>query len=153
MKTKKLVLAGLIALIVMPFVAAEAADKELTLAAIESDRQQLVALAVQPSKEQDPQFWDTYWAYRKEVTALNERTKKVITEYADGYASLTDEQATRLVKEAAAIDAARAAAKKECTAKMQKILLPKQVLRFLQIENKMDALIGLDLVAAIPFDV
>jgi hypothetical protein len=152
MTFKKLILAALIVIVGLPCVADTKRDTQLTLEVIQAERKELVEAAVRPSPQQETKFWDTYRAYRSDVADLNNRAVKLIEEYAESFGALTDDQALRMAKEAAAIDVGRVRARKKCVKKLQSILIPKQVVRYLQIEAKMDAVMRLEMAAHIPFN-
>ncbi len=57
-----------------------------------------------------------------------------------------------MLKEAAKIEVERVEARQKIVKKLRKILIPKQIVRFLQIENKMDAIMNLDRAINIPFN-
>lgn len=126
-------------------------DTQMTLAVVQAQRKELVQAAVQPAPQQEKAFWDTYWAYREDIANLNNRSIKLVEEYTASYAALDDAQSERMIKEATAIDVARVEARQKCVKKLQTILIPKQVVRFLQVEAKMDALVALEAAIAIPF--
>jgi len=149
---KKILTSLLSLLICIPFFAsASDEDDQFNLAKIQADRKLIVETVVQPSPQQSKAFWDAYWAYRETIANLNTRSIKLIKEYTDSYAALNDDQALRMLKEAAVIEVKRVEARKTVVKKLEKILVPKQLVRFLQIENKMNAVIGLDMAITIPF--
>ena len=158
MKTQRLLLAGLIVLMALPVAAQKkgtpdtSMETQLTLAQIQAERKELVEAMVEPTPEQGKPFWDAYFKYRTEVANLDNRSASLIKEYGDSYGALNDDQALRMLKEATAIDTERAAAKKSAAKKMQKILSPRQMVRWIQIENKMDAILAFQLAVEIPLD-
>jgi len=148
---KKFILSLLAFVMCVPVFAADSDDVQLTLARIQAERKEIVEAVVKPSPQQSKAFWDTYWAYRETIANLNNRSAELIKEYSDSYAALNDDQALRMLKEASKIELERVEARQKVVKKLEKILVPKQVVRFLQIENKMDAVIGLDMAINIPF--
>ena len=124
----------------------------LTLAQVQADRRAIIEATVEPSPQQAEDFWQTYWVYRGRVGVLNDRTVKVIEEYKASHASLTDDRAAALVNEMLEIEQERSELKQEYVKKFQKILIPKQVVRWYQTENKMDAVIRAAMAVSIPFD-
>ena len=149
---KKILLVCLGLTLCLPAFAAASDDGDLTLARIQSERKVLVEGIVKPSPQQSKAFWDAYWAYRETVANLDNRSKKLIDEYEKSFAALNDDQAERMLKEAAKIEVERVEARQKIVKKLRKILIPKQIVRFLQIENKMDAIMNLDRAINIPFN-
>jgi DNA-directed RNA polymerase subunit F len=84
--------------------------------------------------------------------AINQRIGKMIESYAADYQakSLTDEKAKKLVEEMVAIEKAEAAMKGTYAPKLAKVLPQVKVARYLQIENKIRALVKYELAGAVP---
>jgi hypothetical protein len=97
-------------------------------------------------------FWPIYDAYQKDLQGLNDRLSKTILAYADAYnnKTLTDEQAMSLANAALAIDQDEVTMRKSYAAKLSGVLPGKKVARYLQIENKIRAVIRYDMAANIP---
>jgi len=64
--------------------------------------------------------------------------------------SVTDAKAKALMDEALAIEAAELALKKSCLGRLDGVIPAMKAVRYLQIENKIRALIRFDLAANIP---
>lgn len=149
---KKSLMAGIIvALLVVPLCAAEK-SVGLTLAQIEAERKAMIEEVVAPSQQQAEAFWKNYWQYRGGVKLLTDRTLEVIEEFNSADFSLTGKRSAAMVLEIMNIEKRRAALKQSHVKEFQKILIPKQVVRWYQIERKMDAVIRADLALAIPFN-
>ena len=88
-------LAGLAA----PAYAQSATDIELTRANIQTARQAIIASAMELTDDESLAFWPAYRDYRVEMARLGDRLVKVITEFVSAKATLSDEQATRLLDE------------------------------------------------------
>ena len=76
----------------------------------------------------------------------------MIKGYADAYnaKSMTDDGAKKMVAEYVAIEKAEAAMKESYVPKLDKVLPAKKVARYLQIENKIRAMVKFDLAGGIP---
>ena len=148
---KSVMLGIIIALLVVPLCAAEK-SVGLTLAQIEAERKAIVAEVVAPSEQQAEEFWKTYWQYRGGVKLLTDRTLEVIEEFnATGW-SMSGNRSAALTIEVMDIEKRRTALKQSRLKEFQKVLNPKQVVRWYQIERKMDAVIRADLALTIPFN-
>jgi len=119
---------------------------------IKADKKLLVASNMELSDAEAKGFWPIYDAYQKDLQQLNGRLGKVIVEYADAYNAntLTDDQAKKLTSEAIAVDAAEAKQRQTYAGKLAKLLPGKKVARYLQIENKIRAVVRYELAARIP---
>ena len=95
-------------------------------------------------------FWPAYRDYRVDMARLGDRLVKVITEFTAVEASLTDEQATRLLDEYLDIKAKEVSVKKKHVAVFRKLLPAPKVTRFFQLEHKLDAVVNFELAATIP---
>ncbi len=142
----------LIALAAGPVSAEIHLDTRLTMADVENDRKTMVMATVAPSPQQSKEFWEIYDAYREEMGELNTRNAKVVEEYVASYAALNDDQAEDMLKELTKVEIKKVKTRQKYAKKLGKVLIPKQLLRWLQTENKMDATIALAAAALIPLD-
>jgi hypothetical protein len=83
---------------------------------------------------------------------VGKRRIKLITDYADSIKNenLSDAEALRILKEFLSIERLKLTRREEYIPKFQKVLPPKKVVLFFQIENKLDAVLNFDLAKAIP---
>jgi hypothetical protein len=93
-----------------------------------------------------------YDAYQKELGKLNLRVGKVIHEYADAYnkGSVPNDTAKKLLKETLAIDEAELKLRKTSADKIGKVLSATKTARYIQIENKIRAVLKMELAENIP---
>jgi hypothetical protein len=82
--------------------------------------------------------------------ALNDEKLKGIQEFAANYATLTDAMADSLATRALDIESRRTALKQKYHTRLKAALSPRTAARFLQIENQIQLLIDLQIVAALP---
>jgi len=139
-------LAGLAA----PAHAQSATDIELTRANIQTARQAIIASAMELTDDESLAFWPAYRDYRVEMARLGDRLVKVITEFVSAKATLSDEQATRLLDEYLDIKAKDISVKKKYAGVFRKLLPAPKVTRFFQLENKLDAVVNYDLAKTVP---
>ena len=125
-------------------------DIEVTRADIQADRKAIVAVNLPLTDAQADAFWPVYREYRGEMDKIGDRTVKMISDYATNFDSLTDEQAASLVKEFFAIQNELLTVKNKYAPRFSKVLPSKSVMRFYQIENKLDTIIMMNLAAQIP---
>jgi len=123
---------------------------EITRGEIRSGREALALVIVQPMEDQKRPFLYVYRTYMKKTQQLNDRIEKLIDEYVASEVSLTDDQAIRMTKEAAEIDADRVKALVTMIYSLRADLTGKQMARLMQGELKMNAIIDVVLAAAIP---
>jgi hypothetical protein len=119
---------------------------------VKADKKLLVASNMGLTESEAKAFWPVYDQYQKDLGAMNERMVKMIKSYADAYnaKSMTDGGAKKLTDEFIAIEKAETAMKESYVPKLSKVLPPRKVARYLQIENKIRALVKYDLAGQIP---
>jgi hypothetical protein len=119
---------------------------------IKADKKLLVAANMGLTESEAKGFWPVYEAYQKDLAALNQRIGKLIEGYSEDYRAntMTDEKAGKLVDEYVAIGKAEAKLKESYVPKLNKVLPPKKVARYLQVENKIRAVVNYELAGEIP---
>ena len=119
---------------------------------IKADKKLVVATNMELTESEAKAFWPVYDQYQKDLGAINERIVKMIKSYADAYnaQSMTDDGAKKLIAEFVSIEKAEAAMKESYVPKLSKVLPAKKVARYMQIENKIRALVKYELAGEIP---
>jgi len=119
---------------------------------IKADKKLLVATNMELTETEAKGFWPIYEQYQKELQRINQRIAKLLDSYAEDARSksLTDDKAKKLIDEAAAIDQTEANLKSAYAPKLSKALPVKKVARYLQIENKIRAVVKYDLAQGVP---
>jgi polyhydroxyalkanoate synthesis regulator phasin len=119
-------------------------------AEIQADRQAVVAANLSLTETEGAAFWPLYREYRGEMAKVGDRLQKLIQDYAKTYESATAEQAKAMVDEMMSIQRAELKVKESYLPRFRKVIPELKVARLLQIENKIDILIRLELADAIP---
>jgi polyhydroxyalkanoate synthesis regulator phasin len=119
---------------------------------VKADKKLLIATNMELTEAEAKGFWPVYEGYQKKLTAINQRMVKLIESYAADYQAntLTDEKAKKLTDELVAIGKAEAELQAASVPKLSKVLPPKKVARYLQIENKIRAVVKYELANAVP---
>jgi len=119
---------------------------------IKADKKLVVAANMELTESEANAFWPVYDAYQKHLQKINQRIIALLESYADDARkkSLTDDKAKKLIDEAIAIDQAEANIKSGYAPKLSKALPAIKVARYLQIENKIRAVIKYDLAQGVP---
>jgi hypothetical protein len=100
--------------------------------------------------EESQGFWPLYNQYRSEVSAVQNKRVKVITDYAAKYQTLTDSDARKLLEEYLDYEAAVLKLRERYVSRFAKVLPGTKLARFFQIESKLDALTDLTIANNIP---
>ena len=119
---------------------------------VKADKKLVVAANMQLTEAEAKTFWPVYDQYQKDLTAINQRIVKLIGSYAADYRAntMTDEKAKKLTADYVAIEKAEAKLQESYVPKLSKVLPAKKVARYLQIENKIRALVKYELAGEIP---
>jgi len=119
---------------------------------IRADKKLVVASNMELTESEAKAFWPIYEQYQKDLQKINQRMASLLDSYADDFRkkSLTDDKAKKLINEAVAIDKAEADLKSTYAPKLSKVLPTRKVLRYLQIENKIRALVKYDIAQGVP---
>ena len=117
---------------------------------IKADKKLLVATNMELTESEAKNFWPIYEDYQKDLQKINERLIKALHSYAADYKnkSMTDEK--KLTDEYLSTEQAEVKLKSSYVPKLSKALPATKVARYLQIENKIRAVIKYDLAAMVP---
>ena len=121
---------------------------------IKADKKVVVAANMNLTDAEAMTFWPLYEGYQKELEQINQRLGKTITAYADAYnagkGEISNDQAKKLLGEALAIEGSEVKLRQSYAAKLGKVLPGTKVVRYLQIESKIRAIVKFELAAQIP---
>lgn len=119
---------------------------------VKADKKLVVAVNMGLSEAESKGFWPVYDAYQKDLEKVNERLAKLILNYADAYnrGAVPNETARKLLDEALAIEEAELKLKRAYVPKLQKVVPQWKVARYLQLENKIRAVVRYELAAGVP---
>jgi hypothetical protein len=129
---------------------ADEASLEILRETLRSNKKALVDVNLALSDAEARAFWPVYDRYQKELAAVQDRLVQVIETYRANFGSLTDEQANQLVRDYLAVDRDRAEVRRAYLGPISEALPGRKVMRFYQIENKIDAVLRYELAATIP---
>ena len=133
-----------------PALAQTRSDVEVTRADIQADRKAIVADNLPLTDAQGAAFWPVYQEYRTEMSKIGDRALKLVNDYASGYETLTDAQASTLITEHLAIQKDVVKVKEKYRPRFEKAIPAKLALRFYQIENRLDTIMQVEVLSAIP---
>jgi len=119
---------------------------------VKADKKLVVAQNLQLTDAEGTAFWPVYEAYQKDLQQLNQRMAAVIESYANAYnkGPVANDVAKKLLDESVAIDDAEVKAKSALVPKVVAVLPATKAARYIQIENKIRAVIRYELAAGIP---
>jgi hypothetical protein len=140
------------AILIAAPVFAQDSNMEILRQKVKADKKLLVAANMELTEAEAQKFWPVYEGYQGALAGLNGRLVRLIGAYAEQYnaKSLTDDGAKQLLQEALAIEAAEVKAREELEGKLLAVLPARKAARYLQIEQKIRALIKFELASEIP---
>jgi len=129
-------------------------NMEILKEKIKADKKLVVATNMNLNDAEAKNFWPLYDGYQKELDQVNQRLITMIKGYADafnaGKGEISDDQAKKLLGEALAIEESEVKLRQSYAAKLGKVLPATKVARYLQLENKIRAIVKFELAAQIP---
>ncbi len=127
-------------------------NMQILRAKITADKKLVVATNMELTESEAKGFWPIYGEYQKDLQKINQRLANLLESYAADFRgkSLTDEKAKKLIDEAVAIEQAEAKLKSTYLPKLSKVLPVRKVARYLQIENKIRAVVKYELATGVP---
>jgi uncharacterized protein Yka (UPF0111/DUF47 family) len=152
MEWKRLFMTGAAMALTASFALAQTVDDaiELERAVIQTERQAITAASLGLSDSESAAFWPVYRQYRAEIAKVDDRLVDLIKKYAARYDSMTEATAKSLVDDLFAFEQKKLKVSKRYLRKFRKAVPEKKVARFIQIENKLDAILRYQLAADIP---
>jgi GH24 family phage-related lysozyme (muramidase) len=129
-------------------------NTEIFIQKVKADKKLMVATNMDLSDAEAKKFWPLYEAYQKELEQLNQRLDKAIKDYAEefnaGKGTISDDTATKLLNEALSLEEAEVKLKRTYADKIGTVLPATKTARYIQIENKIRALLKAELAQQIP---
>ena len=119
---------------------------------LQAGRDQIIREELRLDAEQRAEFWPIYRAYVARLAPLRDRKAELVRKFVEAYdaGEFDDEFAEWLIEENFAIKEAWLGVQKEFQAGFRTVLPVREVARFYQLENKMDAEVDAQLALAIP---
>lgn len=159
MKTKLFTLASVLPALVAGFLALPApcaaaqnvVDQiEVVRSALKADRKVVIAEGMQLTDQESSVFWPIYRQYRAEMDKVGDGRVELVLEYADLYPDVPEDHAKAMLKKLTALEAKAAAVRNQYLKKFGKVLPASKVLRFAQLENRLDLAVRMQIAAAVP---
>jgi hypothetical protein len=129
-------------------------NMEILKEKIKADKKLVVATNMNLTDAEAKNFWPLYDGYQKELEQINQRLLTTVKGYADafnaGKGEISDDTAKKLMTEALAVEESEVKLRQSYAAKLGKVLPATKAARYLQIENKIRAIVKFELAAQIP---
>jgi hypothetical protein len=125
-------------------------DTQQLIAQIQADKRAVVLKAMALDDAQLTAFTPIYDSYQADRKVLMQRGVDLVNAYSSNYDSMTDAAAKGLLKDWFALQEDEHALVKGTAKKLDKVLPTAKVLRFVQVENKLNTLLRLPGIQGIP---
>jgi hypothetical protein len=100
--------------------------------------------------DESANFWPKWNEYRADVAANGDRRLALIKNFAASYEGMTDQKANELLTDYFSIKMQDLVVKQNFAREIDKFMPTQKVMRIIQIENKLDSAIELQLASEIP---
>jgi hypothetical protein len=119
---------------------------------LKADKKLLVATNMQLTEAEAKKFWPVYDAYQKELDKLNDQIATLLVGYAKEFKAntLTDAKSSALLDRYMVIEEADLKAKRAMIQKVRAVLPGIKATRYVQIENKVRALVKYEIAGEVP---
>ena len=118
---------------------------------LKTEKKDLVKEYMKLDEAQSAKFWPMYDEFQEKRRGLAQERLQIIKDYGSQYASMTDDQATSLVKRIFKNDKAYSKLKESYFKKFSKSISPIKAAQFLQLEEYFRTMIRAEIQDAIPF--
>jgi len=120
------------------------------LALIQADKKAVVAGAMDLTPEEAAKFWPLYEAFQRELAVPQNAVTRALLDYiAAGY-TLTDANAKRIIEQTLAAQKDEARLQEKHFRQLLKVLPAHKAARYMQIENKIQAVVRYEGAKAVP---
>jgi len=125
-------------------------DIEVARGLLKADRKIVIAEEMQLSDQESTNFWPLYREYRAAADKVNDGRVELVLEYADIYPNVTEAQAKALLKRYTRLEEQALEVRHKYLKKLGKVLPAAKVLRFAQLESRLDLAVSLQIAGAVP---
>jgi hypothetical protein len=147
----------LVATLALPSLAAFAQDNstldsdiQVLRSDLRAQKTQIISDQLKLSDTEAKSFWPIYREYETELSKLNDEKVAILKDYATSYDNMTDTQIQALADRSFKLESRRTDLKQKYFKKISKAVSPKTAARFIQLENRLDLLLNLQIADSVP---
>lgn len=129
---------------------AQDTDSAVLLAKIQADKKAIVEKSLPLTPAEAKKFWPLYEKFQKELDAPHREYALAVRDYIGAEKSMTDANAARLARVVLAASVSEAKIRERQFKEVSKVLPGVKAARYVQIENKMQAVQRYETAKAIP---
>ena len=123
---------------------------EMARTDVKRDKTAIIGAAMGFTGEEAAKFWPVYKEYEAELSKVGDERLSLIKEYAASFQTMTDAKAAELTAKALEQEQKRLDLLKKYDARLAKEMSPVVAARFLQVENRLNLLLDLQVASQIP---
>jgi hypothetical protein len=123
---------------------------EIVRATYKGDRQAFLAENLQLTESESAAFWPLYRSYRADIDKIGDSLVKLVLEYADVYPNVPEKRAQAMLKEYLRLEQKLVSKRAWYLKRARRVLPATKVLRWAQLENRMDLVLRLQLASRVP---
>jgi len=125
-------------------------EVEVTRGLLKADRKVVIAEGMQLTDQESSNFWPIYRDYRAAMDKVNDGRVELVLEYADIYPDVPEAQAKAMLKRYTNLEEQTLEVRHKYLKKLRKVLPAAKVLRFAQLENRLDLSVSLQIASSVP---
>ena len=125
-------------------------DIKLLRQDIRSQKKQLIAANLKLTDVEATKFWPVYDQYTAELVKINDTKYTLIKQYAEQWGTMTDDQATTLIKRSLDVDAQVTQLRVKYIPIFNNVVPGKTTATFFQLDRRIQAMIDLQIGAQLP---
>ena len=120
------------------------------LALIQADRKAIVAKSMDLTPEEAAKFWPLYESFQRELAVPQNAITRALLDYIAAGDTLTDANAKRIAEQLLAAQRDEARLREKHFGQALKVLPARKAARYVQIENKIQAVVAYEGARAVP---
>jgi hypothetical protein len=125
-------------------------DIDLLRKDVRSQKRQIIASNLQLTDQEAEKFWPLYDQYTADLVKINDAKYAALKEFTASYATMTDDQATALVRKMLGVDQSVAELRLKYTPLFNNVIPGRKTAVFFQMDRRLVMLIDLQLGSQIP---
>jgi hypothetical protein len=126
------------------------ADEQILLKRVQTNKRGVYVDYLKMTDAESKAFWPVYDEYEAQLKKIDDRFMAMINDFVAKYDTLTDAEATAMLKDRLTLERKRVDLKAKYTDRFAKVLPGKKALRFAQLESRIDNLMRRNLYSIIP---
>ena len=123
---------------------------ELLRSDVKAKKVEIITAGMALAEEDATVFWPIYRKYQYDLDLLNDELLALLKDYAQHYENLTSKKATALAGQIFTLQEKKLKLRKTYFEEFNKVLAPKIVARYVQLDNRLNLLLDLQLASRVP---